>query len=133
MEIVRAFYAEAAEGRLGTSMHLFHPNVEYSRSVSRGRSPAVGLSETARGVEAMVKATLEWVQAFDHLRVQAERFIDVGDSVVVFVRHTGNAKASGLPIEGEFADVMTLHEGCIIRVEQFRDRAEALETIGLSE
>jgi len=134
LEIVQAIYAEAAEGRFGTTLHLFHPDVEYSRSASGGGSAAVvGLSGTARGVEAMVKAGLEWLQTFDRLRVQADRFVEVGDSVVVFVRHTGKAKASGLPIEGEFADVMTLREGRVIRFEQYRDRAEALEAAGLSE
>jgi ketosteroid isomerase-like protein len=133
LEIVQAIYAEAAEGRFGTSLHFFHPDVEYSRSASGGGSTVVGLSATARGVEAMVKAGMEWLQTFDRLRVQAERFIEVGDSIVVFVRHTGNAKASGLPIDGEFADVMTLRGGRVIRFEQYRDRAEALESAGLSE
>jgi uncharacterized protein len=133
VEIVKAIYAEAAEGRFGTTLDLFHPDVEYSRSASGEGGTAVGLSGTARGVEAMVKAGWEWLETFDRLRVHAERFIEVGDSVVVFVRHTGNAKASGLPIEGEFADVMTLREGRVIRFEQYRDRAEALEAAGLSE
>ena len=133
LEIVQAIYAEAAEGKFETTLRFFHPDVEYSRHASGAGGTAVGLSETARGVEAMVKVGLEWVQTFDWLRVQAERFIEVGDSVVVFVRHTGNAKASGLPIEGEFADVLTLCEGRVIRFEQYRDRAEALEAAGLSE
>ena len=81
----------------------------------------------------MVKAGLEWLQTFDRLRVQAERFIEVGDSVVVLVRHIGSAKASGLPFEGKFADVVTLREGRVIRFEQYRDRAEALKAAGLSE
>ena len=133
LDVVQAIYTEAAEGRFGTTLNSFHPDVEYSRSASGGGTGVVGMSETARGVKAMGKAALEWLQTFDQLRVQAERFIEVGDSVVVFVRHTGNAKASGLPMEGEFADVMTLRQGRVIRFEQYRDRAEALEAAGLSE
>jgi ketosteroid isomerase-like protein len=133
LEIVQAIYADAEEGRFGATLHRFHPDVEYSRVASGAGTGAVGLTGTARGVEAMVKASLEWLQTFDRLHVKAERFIEVGDSVVVFVRHTGNAKASGLPIEGEFADVMTLREGRVIRFDQYRDRAEALKAAGLSE
>ncbi|MGI8460564.1 MAG: nuclear transport factor 2 family protein [Solirubrobacterales bacterium] len=133
LEIVQAIYAETAEGRFGTSLHLFHPDVEYSRSASGEGGTAVDMSTTARGLEAMVMATFDWIQTFDRLRVQAERFIEAGDSIVVFVRHTGNAKASGLPIEAEFADVMTLREGRVIRFDQYRDRAEALKAAGLSE
>jgi ketosteroid isomerase-like protein len=132
LEIVQAMYAEAAEGKFGTNLDLFHPDVEYSRS-GLGDGGAVGLVGSWRGVEAMVKASLEWIQTFDRLRVRAERFIEAGDSVVVFVRHRGNAKASGLPIEGEFADVMTLREGLIVRFEQYRYRTEALKAAGLSE
>ena len=131
VEIVQAMYAEAAEGRFGTSLHLFHPDVEYSRSVS-GAS-ATGLSGTWHGVEAMVKAGMEWLQTFDRLHVEAERFIDAGDSVVVLVRHKGQGKASGIPIEGEFADVLTLKDGLVVRFAQYRDRTEALEAVGLSE
>jgi uncharacterized protein len=132
LQIVQAIYAEAAEGRFGTSLHLFHPEVEYSRSASGGGS-AVGLSGTWRGVEAMVKAGTEWLQTFDRLHVEAERFIDAGDSVVVLTRHKGQGKASGIPIEGEFADVLTLKDGLVVRFAQYRDRTEALEAAGLRE
>ena len=128
VEIVRGIYTEAAEGRLTTCLHLFHPDVEYRRLGS-----GVGLSGTWRGVDAMVRAASEWALTFDLLRVQAERFIEAGDAVVVFTRQTGTAKASGVPVDGEFTDVMTLCEGRVVRFDQYQDRAEALEAAGLSE
>ena len=129
VEIVRDMYAETAEGRFETRLHLFDPDVEYSRS---GES-AVGLDGEWRGVQAMVKASMDWIQTFSTLRVEAERFIDAGDSVVVFTRHVGTARASGLPVDEQFADVMTLRDGLVVRFEQFRDRTKALEAAGLSE
>ncbi len=80
-----------------------------------------------------MKAAFEWIQTFDQLRVHAERFIKSRRLRSGFVRHTGNAKASGLTIEEEFADVMTLREGRIIRFEQYRDRDDALDAAGVSE
>ena len=131
VEVVRAIYDEAAEGRLATCLHLFHPEVEYTRAPS-GEGD-MGLSGTWRGIEAMVRAAMEWAQTFDVLRVEAERFIEVGDSVVVFTRHRGTAKMSGVPIDAEIADVLTLRDGLIVRAAQFRTRSEALEAVGLTE
>jgi ketosteroid isomerase-like protein len=128
VEIVREIYREAAEGRLTTCLHLFHPDVEYTRVGS-----GLGLEGTWRGVEAMVRKASEWALTFDLLRVQAERFIDAGDAVVVFTRQTGNAKASGVPVHGEFTDVMTLREGRVVRFCQYQYREEALEAVGLRE
>ena len=130
VEIVRAIYKEAAEGRLLTYRHLLHPEVEYIRTASGGEED-IGLSGTWRGPDAMMKAASEWARTFELLRFEAERIIDVGDSVVVFTRHTGKAKISGLPIDAEFADVLTLRDGLIVRVAQYRHRSEALEAVGL--
>ena len=132
VEIVRRIYAESAEGRFLTCLHLFHPEVEYARS-GVGEGSALGLAGKWSGREAMVRAAWEWVQTFDLLRVQAERFFEAGDSVVVFTRHTGKAKVSGLPIDAEFADVLTLREGLVVRMNQYRERADALEAVGLAE
>jgi ketosteroid isomerase-like protein len=128
VEIVREIYSETAAGRLTTCLHLFHPDVEFSRL-----GGSVGLEGTWRGVEAMARAISEWALTFDQLRVQAERFIEAGDAVVVFTRQTGKAKASGVSIDGEFADVMTLREGRVVRLDSYRDRAEALDAVGLRE
>ena len=129
VEIVREIYKEAAEGRLTTCLHLFHPDVEYRRLGTH----ATGLTGTWRGVEAMVRAASEWALTFDLLLVEAERFVEAGDAVVVFTRQTGKAKASGVPIDGKFADVMTLREERVVRFDQYRDREEALEAVGLRE
>jgi ketosteroid isomerase-like protein len=132
VEVVRRIYAETAEGRLTTCLHLFHPEVEYSRQ-GLAEGGGVGLDGTWHGREAMVRAAWEWVQTFELLRVQAERFIDAGDAVVVFTRQSGKAKASGFPFEADFADVMHLRDGLVVRMTQYRTREAALEAVGLRE
>ena len=127
VEIVRRIYEESAHGRFTTCLHLFHPEVEYTRS----GDAAVGLTGHWRGIEPMLRAAYEWVQTFDLLRVEAEEFIEAGDSVVVFTRQRGRAKGSGVPIDGEFTDVLTLRDGLVVRFAQYRDRAAALASVGL--
>jgi ketosteroid isomerase-like protein len=51
---------------------------------------------------------------------------------VVFTRHRGVTK-SGVPIDEEFADVVTLREDRIVRLHTYRHRSEALEAAGLRE
>jgi ketosteroid isomerase-like protein len=102
VEIARALYDEFAEGKLWTREYLFDPDVEYER-----RSKTADLmTGTWRGLEAMGAALLDWLEAAEDLRIEAERYIDTeSDSVVVFTRHRGVAKTSGVPIDEEFADV----------------------------
>ena len=131
VEIAQRIYAETAQGRLTTCLHLFHPEVEYTRPpLPEG---GLGLEGTWHGREAMVRAAWEWVQTFDLLRVEAERFIETGDAVVVFTRQSGKAKASGFPFAAEFADVLHLRDGLVVRMTQYRTREEALEAVGLRE
>ena len=130
VEIVRSIYGEWAEGRFGTRLHLFHPDVVYTRSSAR---PGDVLEGRWHGSEAMARAGADWVETFEFLRIEAERFIEVGESVMVFTRHTGRAKGSGLPSGGEFADVLTLRDGLVVRFDQYRERSTALEAVGLRE
>ena len=130
VEVVRALYDEFSEGRFWTREYLFDPDVEYQR-----RSKTADLmSGTWRGLEAMGAALLEWLEAAEDLRIEAERYIDTGsDSVVVFTRHRGVAKTSGVPIDEEFADVVTVRDDRIVRLHTYRHRSEALEAAGLRE
>lgn len=133
--LVRQIYAvldqgmSAAAPDLGIAemlAELFDADVVYSRSE---RMSGVGLTGEWRGLDAMVRAGRQWVEMFDVLRIEAEQFIDVGDSVVVFTRHRGTAKGSGLQVDMAAADVVTLRDGRVVRFDQYRDRDEALEAV----
>jgi ketosteroid isomerase-like protein len=128
VEIARALYDEFGEGRFWTCDYLFDPDVEYERR----RKTADVMTGKWHGLEAMGAAVLEWIEAVEDLRIEAERYIDTGDSVVVFTRHRAVTK-SGVPIDEEFADVLTVRGGRIVRLHTYRHRSEALEAVGLRE
>jgi ketosteroid isomerase-like protein len=74
---------------------------------------------------------LKWVESYD---VFPKEITDLGaDRVFAILRVTGKAKGDGLPMETVFFDVLTLRAGSIVRLEEYRDRAEALEAVGQSE
>jgi ketosteroid isomerase-like protein len=45
----------------------------------------------------------------------------------------GRGRGSGVEIEARFYDVYTLSDGKIVRMDQFTERSEALEVVGLSD
>jgi ketosteroid isomerase-like protein len=64
---------------------------------------------------------------------EPQRFLDAGDRVVVFARIVGKGGASGLPFELETTHVWTIRGGRATSMHAYRDRSEALESVGLSE
>jgi ketosteroid isomerase-like protein len=86
-----------------------------------------------RGHEEVRQAFTEWIGAWDTLRYDAPDYVDAGDKVLVTSRQRGKAKSSGVEIDTEFFNVLTLRDGKIVRFDMFFDRAEALEAVGLRE
>lgn len=65
--------------------------------------------------------------------LDAEEIIDAEPSVVVAVYERGRGRGSGAPVERRWAQVWTFQKGRIIRWELFRDKAQALKAVGLTE
>jgi ketosteroid isomerase-like protein len=85
------------------------------------------------GFDAMRADMERWASAFDELTVTVEEIIDAGDQVVVVAHHQGRGRQSGAEVETRFYPVYTLREGKVARVDEYTERAEALEAAGLSE
>jgi ketosteroid isomerase-like protein len=66
-------------------------------------------------------------------RFEAEQLADVGDRVVVLIRVVAEGGASGLAAVQETAHVWTVRNGRLAAIQIYRDRAQALEAVGLSE
>ena len=90
--------------------------------------------EAASSGFAAMRADMErWASAFDELKVTIEEVIDAGDQVVVVAYHQGRGRASGVDVNTRFYEVYTLREGKVSRIDEFDERAEALEAAGLRE
>lgn len=66
-------------------------------------------------------------------RFQAEEFVESGHSVMVLIRVKAEGGASGLAVVQETAHVWTVRNGRLASIQIYRDRAQALEAVGLSE
>jgi ketosteroid isomerase-like protein len=85
------------------------------------------------GLDAMRNDFERWASVWEELRVTVEEIIDAGDQVVLVARHEGRGGKSGVEVNARFYEVYTLREGKVWRVDEFNERAEALEAVGLRE
>jgi ketosteroid isomerase-like protein len=85
------------------------------------------------GIEAVRMNHERWWEAWKNPETTVEEVIGVRDRVFVSARFRGRGVASGAPVEGRHFELYTLSDRKVIRVEEFSERAEALEAAGLSE
>ena len=85
-----------------------------------------------RGRAAFKEYVERWTDSFDGLRAEVEEYIDGNDDrVLTWVRWTGRGRASGVDADWHLAIVYTVGEAQILKGEEYFDRAEALEAVGL--
>jgi ketosteroid isomerase-like protein len=60
-----------------------------------------------------------------------ERIDEVGDRVLAVVREVARGRTSGVEIDGRWGYLITVENGEMVRVEAYRDPAEALRESGL--
>ena len=89
--------------------------------------------EAVQGLDAIQASWERWQASWQEQEVTLEETIDAGDHVIQAILFRGRGRGSGIEVEGRFFQVLTLKEGKAVRGEEFSDRAEALEAVGLSE
>ena len=131
VELVRAFYlavdaALTADDPLAHLAQFLDPQVEFINApdavdpgVRRGHA---GILEVARSLR----------DSFEQVTVEVGEVRDAGGRVVASATFRATGKASGAEMRLYVAQVFTLAGGRIVRIEDFNDRARALEAAGLS-
>jgi ketosteroid isomerase-like protein len=74
-----------------------------------------------------------WLEPFDGWEIEAERYIDAGDKVVVFLNQRGTARASGAAVDMRFGQLWSFKEGLVVRVQLFANPDEALAAAGIDQ
>ena len=102
-----------------------HPQVEWQ---------TVFLGDTARGHLETARVWDDFLTWAKDYRPSLEAAEDLGgDHVFAVLALVGEGKDSDLRMNARFFDVFTLRDGLIVRIEEYADRSQALETAGLSE
>jgi ketosteroid isomerase-like protein len=100
-------------------------------------SPAdmIGLGEASvtHGREERVRFQERWTTQWGEMRFEPDELIDLGDGrLLVIGRMKGSGLSSGAAFENEWANLLTLAGGRVVREQVFRDHGDALEAAGLS-
>jgi ketosteroid isomerase-like protein len=107
------------------------PNVEYVWEYVRGLP--MDLHDVYRGREGLRQNAQTWEEAWDDHRSEVIELIDTrGDRIAAVIRVRGRGKKSGLELDLELTEVMTLRHGLLERLVAYMDRSQALAELGIS-
>jgi ketosteroid isomerase-like protein len=110
---------------MADAMRYWHPNIEW-------RSALIGI--TTRGYEGTARGVDQLLDAAHDYRVNVPEVTDLGDSQVLAVlRAAMKGRASEIDVNATIFSIVTVEDGLIIRMDEYLERAEALEAVGLSE
>jgi len=83
------------------------------------------------GVERFLN---EWLAVWDDYEMQLDDVFAAPDGrVVSLIHHRGKGQTSGLGLDMEMAQIATVCDGKITRLDNYDDRAQALEAVGHAE
>jgi ketosteroid isomerase-like protein len=127
IEVVKGVYAALASGDAAGALGAFDPNIEWREAegfLYADGNPYVGAQAVAEGVLQRFGGSVE------NLAVVPRGFIDGGDSVVVEGRYSGTFKATGRPVDAQFAHVWQVRDGKVVRFQQYTDTKQWADAAG---
>jgi ketosteroid isomerase-like protein len=124
VERLRAVYAEWAKGTFRAGRELFAPDVAFE-PMSDGRA--------ALGGDAIERYMREFLAQWSEFRIDAEEFVEFGETILVTERQHATGKSSGVETEMTAYCAWTFRDGLVVRARWETDRARALEAAGLRE
>jgi ketosteroid isomerase-like protein len=132
VELVRAVIDAHERRDFDAVFAAYDPAIEWH--TVGGRAPAWSDFEPVyRGHEGVRNFWRSWFTAWETADFEYEEFIDAGDRVVTILSQRMRGRTSGIELEwNSYAQVWTVRNDKVVRVEFLPSRAEALEAVGLS-
>jgi ketosteroid isomerase-like protein len=131
VELVRGVNEAHERGDFAAVFAAYDPEIEWH--VERTMA-GLGFDPLYVGHDSVRNFWRQWLSAWETTSFAFEEFIDAGEQVVVVGNQRIRGRTSGIELEfNSYAQVWTVRDGQIVRVEFFPTRAEALEAVGLSE
>jgi ketosteroid isomerase-like protein len=90
-----------------------------------------GAPTERRGRDRMRKSLESLFDAWESYQIEVERIEEAGERVLAVVREVARGRASGMEIDGRWGYLITVEDGRIVRIEAYRDAAQALQLAGL--
>jgi ketosteroid isomerase-like protein len=128
LEVVQAVWSTFLRG--GFPEDAFSEDVEWQPAPDEPEGGPDG--DPIRGPAQVREMIASWWETVDEPWVKADEFLDRGEQVVVCWRGGGVGRVSRIPVVWEETHVYTVREGKVTNVQEYRERAEALEAAGES-
>ncbi len=123
---MRAFFELGAAGEFARLTGILDPDV-----VSFGTRGGLDEGQVLRGPDAWLEYMGEIQDPWKRFDVEVERIIDGGDTAVVFIRETAEARHRGLEVQNDTAVIIKVRQQRIVEMTGYLDRDEALRAAGL--
>jgi ketosteroid isomerase-like protein len=125
--IVRAFFELGASGDFTRMADSLDPDVVWF-----GTRGGLDEGQVVRGPDAWLGYMEEIQDPWKRFDVEVERIIDGGDTVVVFMCETAEARHGGLEVQNDTAVIIKVRQQRIVEMTGYLDRDEALRAAGLN-
>jgi ketosteroid isomerase-like protein len=106
----------------------FAPDVEYKFAPGL---QTLGLGGTFRGHEGMLEAFGKLTEAWESWLLEPAYIIDLGDRALFLGVNRSRARGSGVQLEEEYAQLVTLSDGVVTQFQAFFSWEECVRAAGL--
>jgi ketosteroid isomerase-like protein len=122
VELVRKLLHVYNEKSFAANLDLIDPEIVWDMSRMEYLERAV-----YRGIAGLREFAETWGEGWQFDHVEIGKLVDAGESVVLWVHHTGRGRGSGIEIDQHFAQVWTLRDGRAVGMVMYPTFEEALE------
>jgi uncharacterized protein len=127
VETVRAGYDAFNRGDIEAVVATLDPAIEWWPAADEP------ITQPYRGYDGYRTLVGEIREYVPDLQAEIEEVFAVADQIVTRLRFWGRGRDSGVPVEIRETNVARFRDGKIIEVREYREKADALEAVGLSE
>jgi uncharacterized protein len=126
VDLIQSLYAAFARGDGPAVLASMDPAIVWNEAESfpyADRNPYVGPAAIAEGI--FFRLATEW----DHFQALPSEFLDAGDTVVALGYYKATYKATGAPLNAQFAHIWRLRNAKITAFQQYTDTAQATRVV----
>ena len=123
VEVIRELWDAYARGDFDRVLALCDPHLV---SLTLEEGPLYGIDAARANYD-------RWKDAWEQPEITVQEVVGAGDQVFVMARFRARGRASGVEVDANLYEVYAMRGRKVLRVDEFSDRAEALEAAGISE
>jgi hypothetical protein len=127
-EQVRSGWAAAARRDFELMSVRYAPNIVYE---STPQLVVLGMPARVEGINGWLRALSDFNDAWARSRFELSFILDCGKQLVTLGCFAGHGAASGIDAQTDFAQVLELDDGLVVRERDFNDWSDALRAAGI--